>query len=290
MATTANFEDVYRARYHCWGSRCDGAYGSQEKWSNMYNGTDSDSYKTTCSDVVCTSFHDTLSGWLNRVIVGFNTSAIPDDAVISQVVVKGNYRWYHCAASRGDELSTTAKFMRASSPPSGIFDIGDPSPCSSAWQYLRDLDIYLGEQYVEVDPTFTFKPLSVTLNSYGIASINKSGYTYIAIIDNDDTPIYPTYGRWGFDFEDLSLDITYGTSEDLTVVTLQPTDIDTASLTMNGEITQGAATKRGFDYGSASGELDNEWYEEGTYGKGTFEKEITNLTPGQDFCYKAKAC
>ena len=235
------------------------------------------------------SFHTTKGGWIRRSIASFDTSAIPDDADISSVIVKGTYWWY-CGADVTDPLSTTVKFMRASSPPSGIFTASDPSTCSTCWAFLRDLSIYLGEQYVAADTDYTRYVLSVTLNSYGIATINKSGYTYIGMLLNDDAPIAPDHGSRGIEIQDISLDITYGTSEDLTVVTLQPTDVATTSLTMNGEITQGAATKRGFDYGSASGELDNEWYEEGTYGKGTFDHEVTGLTEGQDFCYKAKAC
>jgi len=57
-----------------------------------------------------------------------------------------------------------------------------------------------------------------------------------------------------------------------------------------GEITQGVATKRGFDWGESSDALINEWYEEGTFYPEEFSHALTGLIPGQGFCHRAKAC
>jgi len=221
-----------------------------------------------------------------RTLHVFDTSSIPSDAVISNVslAVHMTYKFIVADPSR-DAL---VDVLRASNPPV----VGADE--ATIGIFLREnCTLTLGTIYVPKGGSDTY---TVNLGDAGCASIAKgagarTGLAYRIREDRSavDLPTCPSRAGVRIDNQP-TLTITYGTADDLTVVTLNPTGVTTTSVTMNGEITAGAATKRGFDYGEVSGALADEWYEEGTFGTGTFEKEITGLTPGQNFCYKAKAC
>jgi hypothetical protein len=135
-----------------------------------------------------------------------------------------------------------------------------------------------------------YEDYEIEFNAAGIASISKGGITKIAIKLDSDSATPPADDTVsGFNFGTLRLVITYEEAGALTVVTLAATDATTESVVMNGEITQGSATKRGFDYGESSESLVSEWYEEGEFGVEEFSHEVTGLTPGQNFCHRAKA-
>jgi len=222
-----------------------------------------------------------------RGMACFDTRAIPVDAVISSVVLKGKllyYRFYGHASS----ISSYLKVFRAANPP--MDEAGGYESADSFWQYLSGLDILVMTVFVAVAWPPSEIDFQGSLGNVGIASIVKNGYTYFGAKESRDVPTPPTADTCaGGRFTEMSLDITYGTAEDLLVVTLPATEVTKDLLTMNGGITQGAATKRGFDYGESEDALVNEWYEEGTYGIGEFSKALTGLTPGQNFCHRAKA-
>ena len=163
---------------------------------------------------------------------------------------------------------------------------------SGAFQYLGNCGIVIGKIYVPDQGTGTFE---VNFDGIGLASIVCGGTTYIGVRSEFDTPtcgLNQTARFSGMINQSTSppiLEVTYTTDIELLVETYAATDLTTVSATLNGAITQGAAIKRGFDYGVGGDNLINEWYESGTYGVGAFSHGITGLTPGQGLCHRAKA-
>jgi len=223
---------------------------------------------------------------LMRFSQKFDTRLVPAGAYISNVKLCGDA---YCNDTNPLAISASMKFYRETSPPNDIV-VGSPgSLWTEWWEYIGDLGILLGSVYI---PYHQLTPVAVEieLGGVGIASIVKGGYTYIGCKIAQDSPTPPTpTTRAGLRMDNCLLKVTYSTEEELVVVTLPATEITKESLTVEGEITKGAATKRGFDWGEASDALINEWYEEGTYGTGEFSHELTGLTPGQHFCHRAKA-
>lgn len=227
--------------------------------------------------------------WLYRGFVVFDTSIIPSDAVISSA-----YLYSYLSSSSLIKNDWGSYVTLVIQDGSQVY----PSLPIVATDFNKELySVECGS--VNVATTFTTPGwVPITLNAAGIARIGKGAgaYTRFAVRFREDIDNSEPSGTGSMYFKASNTEgyrdklvITYTSADTLVVVTLDPTGTTTESITMNGEITAGMATKRGFDYGDASDNLDSEWYEEGTYGLGTFEKEVTGLTPGQGFCYKAKA-
>lgn len=228
----------------------------------------------------------------DRFLFKFDTSGIPEGAVISEVIWTGYYDYYsgfgpyECC---DNPLSGHVLFLRAPDP-EAYLPVGAEK--HGLCGYLRDLGILIGGVYVPSSADGKGEiPFEITFNDAGIASIVKGGATYIGLKCQFDTISGPpdNHFQW-IRIGITGLSITYGEASDLTVITLPATGVTKNSVTINGGITAGAATKRGFDYGEGGELLINEWYEEGTYGIGEFSHDLTDLTPGQNFCHRAKAC
>jgi len=228
--------------------------------------------------------------WLFRSFLVWDTSSIPSDAIITAaeilayVVPTGGIR-----NDYGSSIALDVLYGASAYPHYPIV----PADYSKSHYAL-----IIGN--AAIPTTANGEWVSIPLNANGIARIEKGtgGKTRFCIrLDRDSENNPPTsdgyiYVKLSFPTEDKQpkLVITYTSSQSLLVSTLAFTDVTKESLTMNGEITSGLATKRGFDYGAISGALASEWYEEGSFGPGAFSKEITGLTAGQEFCCKAKAC
>ena len=77
-----------------------------------------------------------------------------------------------------------------------------------------------------------------------------------------------------------------------TVQTDDATSIDREQATLNGQITDTGgedADERGFDWGEEPGVYTEQWTEQGTYGTGAFNHQITGLDPNKTYYFRAKA-
>lgn len=221
---------------------------------------------------------------IKRLCMVMDTTAIPVGATITQAIFKGYY--YQEYTGGYTFLPDHIILYRAT----GIV----LDNALAGYRYIRDCNIELGRFYASlVGGQETF--FEVTLNSIGREAINKGGYTNIAFMLNRDISTHPpddTWSPWIFydsAAKKIELEITYSdVPGDLTVVTLAATEITKTTATLNGEITAGLACKRGFDWGEGEA-MDNEWYEEDSYGLGTFSHDITGLTEDTEYCFRAKA-
>jgi len=229
--------------------------------------------------------------WLHRAFCVFDTSSIPSDANISYAVlhlyIGDNSLNGVIRNDFGDSVTIILQDGGGSCPHNpivyGDFNKANYNISMGQIAFATSLP---GQQY-----------LDIALNAAGLARINKGAGAITRICGRlaEDVNNNPTTATGYIFLRAAPIDytpqliVTYTSSETLLVETHAATSITTTTATLQGEITQGEATKRGFDYGETSGALDNEWYEEGSFGLGTFEKEITGLTPGQNLCHKAKA-
>jgi len=151
------------------------------------------------------------------------------------------------------------------------------------------MDILCGSEMIT--PLDTERRIAtVTLNEAGLATITNVGFTKFALRCGLDHAAGPFDGAgWGVFVRDILLRVVVSTETELLVQTLAASALATTSCTLNGQILQGTATKRGFDWGDASDNLTEEWYEEGEFFALPFSHDITGLTPGQALCHRAKA-
>lgn len=220
---------------------------------------------------------------VRRGSVYFDTTALPADAAISaaKITLRGVFTGFHVAV--GTPVMDVIHCVRA---PGLSYPVTDGS---SEFRYLRGCGVKLGGLLISpsMDSTADYE---IPFNAAGIASIIKAGITKIGFRADSDTPGGPYEGtRSAFRMDTFFLVVTYEEAGALKVVTLPATDVTKDALTVNGGITQGTATKRGFDWGESADALINEWYEEGTFGVEEFSHAVTGLTPGQEFCHRAKA-
>lgn len=223
-------------------------------------------------------------GFISRCAAEFDTSGVPTTSAISKVVLKGQIK-FSTTTGGGSPVDTYVNLCRLSPPDLSGSDDDD---LWAVYIAVRDANINYG--YVMIPPTISeWTNFEVTLNDYAIAAINKGGSTWIAFKLMVDVPTPPDNGtRGGITHRYLSLDVTYGTVPGaLQVVTLPATEITKTTATLNGEIIAGSACKRGFDWGEDDA-MDNEWYEEGTFGISKFSHGITGLTEDARYCFRAK--
>lgn len=77
-----------------------------------------------------------------------------------------------------------------------------------------------------------------------------------------------------------------------TVITNAASSITGTTATLNGNITDTGgenASERGFEWGTSPGSYPNSWTETGSFGTGTFSHNISGLSPGQTYYFRAKA-
>jgi len=224
---------------------------------------------------------------LYRAFLVYDTSSIPSDAVITAAEIQA-YTDVTIRNDYGSFVPLTVLYGASTYP---------HYPIVAADFDKSHYALIIGNVSIPTN-TPAGSWLSIPLNASGLARIEKGSGAksrFCIRLDRDVDNNPPTsdgefHVKLSHNLNKPKLVITYTSSESLLVSTLAFTDVTKESLTMNGGITSGLATKRGFDYGAISGALSEEWYEEGTFGPGAFSKEITGLTPGQEFCCKAKAC
>ena len=227
---------------------------------------------------------------IRRAGAAFDTSDIPVGANINSVHLVGIKRYSHEAIGYPSSLDEITRIVRAA-------DLTFPG-VSANLPYLRGCHVDLG--HISVPAGTGHTAFDVALNAAGLASIVCGGTTKLGfrtIYDKlgygDGHPPNETaagnqiYSRYETTY--LELQINYDEEPGCTVETLDPADLTKISVTLNGQITAGQATKRGFDWGEGEA-YDQGWYESGTFGIGTFSHEVTGLTLGTEYCYKAKAC
>jgi len=268
--------------------------GIAYRWWYKYANSWSEAYYADESDQANKGSYIAMGWWarpdgkgdIDRGGLFFDTTALPAGIAISSAKITCLVRF----AVTGPPADSTpvadvAKLYRAP----GLY-YGYPG-YKSDYGYLRDCGIYCGGLLITPGMQPDMVACEIPLNAAGIASIVSGDYTIFGIkADSDKAASPPLDTTWRFQGDDFLLVVTYEEAGVLKVVTIAATDVTKNSLTVNGQITQGAATKRGFDWGVSAAALINEWYEEGTFGVEEFSHAVTDLTPGQDFCHRAKAC
>lgn len=218
--------------------------------------------------------------------IAFDTSVIPAAATINSARILGDIAYVGHAVMDAycTHLTGSVGFYRFPGLVNGCawFD-------TSNFLLIKDCVVLMAFTWVSPEET-TYKAFVANLTEQGLAAIIKEGTTKFAIKTNFDTLTPMTNNTYfGAKFQSLKLEVTYVPSgEELVVVTLPATGITKTSAVLNGEIASGTATKRGFDWGVSTA-MDNEWYESGTYAIGDFDHEVTGLTEGTEYCFRAKA-
>jgi hypothetical protein len=95
-------------------------------------------------------------------------------------------------------------------------------------------------------------------------------------------------GAWGYGSE-----TTFVTKGPPSITTSAASNVEETTATLNGNITlvnNGSCSVRGFDWDTDSGApYTNNWYETGSFGTGAFSHDITTLTKGELYYYRAYA-
>lgn len=278
MSITVNFP-VKSGGYHAyWWNR-------QNNWSAVYNLASA--LHTTTSNIgaiyLCWAVWSNGRADIGRAGIIFDTQALPSGISLLSGKIKGTVRF----ATPGyfDGLTRVADIIRFVRAPALNTSVAIPSE----FGYLRGCEIQVAG--ILITPAMTAPTyVEAALNAAGLASVVPGGYTIFGMRPGSDTPSSPSLGTyWCDDLSGALLELTYTTSTELLVETYPATDVTTTTATLNGAITQGAAIKRGFDWGVDAGSMTNQWYESGTYGVEAFSRPITGLTPGQGLCFRAKA-
>jgi len=91
----------------------------------------------------------------------------------------------------------------------------------------------------------------------------------------------PTHGSWGLE------ETSGGTAN---VTTKDASNVTPSSATLNAYLSKGSnqISKRGFDWGTESGNYDNEWIEEGDFESGDYSHNIDGLTHNTTYYFRAK--
>lgn len=231
------------------------------------------------------------ASWVDVIFrsgIAFDTTGLPSDAAISSAKVTLQARFYHWMHADFTAVSDVIMLYRAPA-----LDLPNAEPPGSDFGYMRGCNVYLGGLLIHPGME-DYAYYEIELNAAGMASIVPGGITRICMKANSDTPTAPTRKTYfGCGLTEQTLVVTYEHAGELKVITLLPTDATKDAATLNGEITQGVASYRGFDYGEsgegAAEDLTSEWYEEGTFYPEEFSHGITGLTPGAKYCFRAKA-
>ncbi len=139
--------------------------------------------------------------------------------------------------------------------------------------------------------TATFSPTSCTLSCTSVLTIDTSNSTPVS----SKTITIKAIGGPTTKSTTFYLKVTAASEETTTkpsVTTNAATSITNTSATLNGKINSigsSSVLEKGFDWGTSSGSLINEWKQAGTFSAGNFSKSLTGLTSGTKYYYKAKA-
>ncbi|MDD5700623.1 MAG: LamG domain-containing protein [Dehalococcoidales bacterium] len=124
-----------------------------------------------------------------------------------------------------------------------------------------------------------------------VGTYNKtaSGHQWNGYID--EIRISKGIARWTSDFTPPTEPYAPPDSSP-TVTTLTPDNVLRTVATLNGEINDTGGvncTRRGFQYGTVSGALDQDVHEDGDFGSGTFSFDLSNLTHIEEYFVRAYA-
>ncbi|HXK31964.1 MAG TPA: peptidoglycan-binding protein, partial [Candidatus Paceibacterota bacterium] len=139
--------------------------------------------------------------------------------------------------------------------------------------------------------TATFSPTSCTLSCTSVLTIDTSNSTPVS----SKTITIKAIGGPTTKSTTFYLKVTAASEETTTkpsVTTNAATSITNTSAILNGKINSigsSSVLEKGFDWGTGSGSLINEWKQAGTFSAGNFSKSLTGLTSGTKYYYKAKA-
>lgn len=215
-----------------------------------------------------------------RAAACFDTSSIPVGQTIYSAKLKGKYM-YRTPWKAEYDIDTRVNFLKLSNLPC------PGGSAAEAYASIRVCSDVIAQLYVAKTVT-TQTAFERVFGTSGIAHINKGGRTDIAIRDIHDDPATPAeHTEAESRFYDLVLEVTYG--EELIVVTLPATLVTNVSMQLNGEITAGSASKRGFDWGESIASLPYECVEEDSFGVEEFHCKIFGLNSGTQYCFRAKA-
>lgn len=278
--------------------------GQLETFANLRSGAGTNKDENATVENVAILFASNVSGKydsLYRAIYCFDTSAIPDDAVIDSAVLSlyGN--------SKSSDLGSTA------------LHIAGATPASTSALAAADYGQTGSTSFASI-PYASFSTSGYndfTLNAAGIANINKSGISKFSArlgwdIDNNYTGTWSSFGSTSFwayfadntgTSKDPKLVITYHIDPP-TVTTQAAGSVSTTSAQGNGTITSTGgenATERGIVYSTSSQSLpgnvapgssgysglSNETG--GSFGNAAFSETLSGLSPATTYYARAYA-
>ncbi len=212
--------------------------------------------------------------FINRGGIFFDTSSLPDEAVISSAVLS----------------------ISASGAPGGYgtIHIVDGSVLDYPTMSVSDYGQLLNKttSFGSYDTTSGWTSgtyYNISLNTSGISQISKTGITKFAARSGHDINSVEAASD-SVSFNGPKLTITY--TVPLIIETSSASDITSDSATLNGIIVddgEEAVLERGFDWGITSGSYTGSWTETGSFTTGTFSRNITGLSSGQKYYFRSKA-
>lgn len=269
-------------------------------WTQVLASSGTHSHDVGVSIRLAIISHTDSDKWtvLERVIILFDTSAIPDGATITSAIL---YLYGAVGKDNGLGLSPTYNIY-ASAPASntalvpGDYDsLGTTPFCDTPITYANWNEHATDDSLAE--NTFT-------LNAAGLAAISKTGITKLGVRE----VVYDVGGVVPAWTSDLGTDILMGSAESSDalwrpklvvaftttapqVTTDAASSVDDDSATLNGTLDdEGAgACTCSFDYGETTA-YGTEVVASGTYNTGeSFSKAVTGLLPGITYHFRAKA-
>jgi len=232
-----------------------------------------------------------------RCILLFDTSALTDSSVISAATLS-----VFCS-SKQDNLNLNTFFA---------INVYTSAPASNTALAAGDYDS-LGA--TELSSSIAYYNVQTSqyndwsLNATGLAAINKTGITKLALreayfdaggntpshnTNNESTDVSLYMAEQGTGFKP-KLVITYTSSTPPTVETSCPVPINSTSVDLYGNITAigngGTVTTRGFIYGTSNPPTisNNNVYETGSFNTGTYSLTATGLNPANVYYARAYA-
>lgn len=221
---------------------------------------------------------------VNRSFLYFDTSGIPDDAVIISAKLRLKSG---SIVDLGNNFSIVIRRNSAGTYPS------DP-PITSDFDYT----FYTGDGgSINIDDVAPATELTyIHLNPTGLGWINKTGYTKLALISSQDiNAVANDAGDEYYIFADSTADyppqlsVTYAVEQYPTVTTQAATRVKDVSAKGNGNLTDGlVATEYGFEYGLTETPT---WKVSRTQNiaEGAFSLNINGLEPSTTYYCRAYA-
>jgi len=199
---------------------------------------------------------------------GYTSSREDDTSITTTMNESGVVKWYN--GSSYQNFSPTLEYT------AGTWIKYEHRITEDGFKVVKDGEVHVGglrNEMVDGVNKFTF-------DTYSAGS-----HTHTQIIDDFYVRKYvdpePSHGSWGTE-----------EAAGPTVSTQPASNISTTSAVLNGSvdaINDSEIVERGFEWGTEPGNYPNSWTETGSFGAGSFSHQITGLSPGTTYHFRAKA-